>query len=152
MPALEKLLVAVDGSESSTRAAEYAIEIAKNRDWKIIALYVVVSERGYDFPSGMLVPVTPSSLGQLIDRSQNEAQVWSKPIAAKASTANVQLTVEVVATPTSVVAAILDYAEKNGTDLIIVGSSTRSGITKKVLGSVASGVVNTASCAVMVVK
>jgi nucleotide-binding universal stress UspA family protein len=152
MPSLEKLLVAMDGSDSSIRAAEYAIEIAKNRNWKVIALYVVVSERGQDFPSGMIVPVTPSSLSELIGRSQKLAQEWSRSIEVKASAANVQLTVDVVATPLSVVPAILDYAEKNRASIIIVGSSSRSGIAKRILGSVASGVVNNASCPVMVVK
>jgi nucleotide-binding universal stress UspA family protein len=152
MPSLEKLLVAMDGSDGSIRAAEYAIEIAKNRDWKIIALYVVVSERGHDFPSGMIVPITPSSLNELIGRSQKVAEEWSKSIESKASAANIQLTVDVVATPLSVVPAILDYAEKNGASIIIVGSSSRSGIAKRILGSVASGVVNNANCPVMVVK
>jgi nucleotide-binding universal stress UspA family protein len=152
MPTLEKLLVALDGSDSSMRAAEYAIEIAKNRDSKIIALYVVVSERGYDFPSGMLVPVTPSSINELLDRSQKVAQEWSSSIESKASAVSVQLTIDVVATPTSAALAILDYAEKSNISLIIVGSSSRSGIAKKVLGSVAMGVVNAASCPVLVVK
>jgi nucleotide-binding universal stress UspA family protein len=64
----------------------------------------------------------------------------------------VQLTIDVVATPTSAALAILDYAEKSNISLIIVGSSSRSGIAKKVLGSVAMGVVNAASCPVLVVK
>jgi nucleotide-binding universal stress UspA family protein len=152
VPNLGKLLVAVDGSDSSIRAAKYAIEIAKNRDWKIIALHVVVSERGYEFPSGMLVPVTPSSINELLDRSQKELQSWFDTIESNASAMNVQLTTDVVATPTSVVPAIVDYADKNDVSLIIVGSSRRSGISKRILGSVAQGVVNTANCPVMVVK
>jgi nucleotide-binding universal stress UspA family protein len=64
----------------------------------------------------------------------------------------VKLSTEVVASPTSVVPAIVDYAEKNKVDLIVVGTRGRSGFTKLLLGSVASGVVTYASCPVMVVK
>jgi nucleotide-binding universal stress UspA family protein len=46
----------------------------------------------------------------------------------------------------------VDYAEKNKVDLIVVGTRGRSGFTKLLLGSVASGVVTYASCPVMVVK
>jgi nucleotide-binding universal stress UspA family protein len=51
-----------------------------------------------------------------------------------------------------VLPAIVDYAEKNKVDLIVVGTRGRSGFTKLLLGSVASGVVTYASCPVMVVK
>jgi nucleotide-binding universal stress UspA family protein len=57
-----------------------------------------------------------------------------------------------VASPTAVVPAVVDYAEKNKVDLIVTGTKGRSGLTKLLLGSVASGVVTYASCPVMVVK
>ena len=57
-----------------------------------------------------------------------------------------------IASPTSEVPAIVDYAEKNKVDLIVTGTKGRSGFTKLLLGSVASGVVTYASCPVMVVK
>jgi nucleotide-binding universal stress UspA family protein len=57
-----------------------------------------------------------------------------------------------LASPTSVVPAIVDYAEKNKVDLIVTGTKGRSGFTKLLLGSVASGIVTYASCPIMVVK
>jgi nucleotide-binding universal stress UspA family protein len=57
-----------------------------------------------------------------------------------------------LASPTSVVPAIVDYAEKNKVDLIVTGTKGRSGFTKLLLGSVASGIVTFASCPVMVAK
>ena len=64
----------------------------------------------------------------------------------------VMLKTEVVASPTSVVPAIVDYAKKNGIDLIILGTRGWTGFSKLLLGSLASGVVIYASCPVMVVK
>jgi len=70
----------------------------------------------------------------------------------KGAANKVKVNTEVVASPTSVVPAIVDYAEKNNVDLIVVGTRGRSGLKKLLLGSVASGVVTYASCPVMVVK
>ena len=52
----------------------------------------------------------------------------------------------------SIEAAIVEYAESHGVDLIIIGTRGRSGLKKMLLGSVASGVVTYATCPVMVVK
>jgi nucleotide-binding universal stress UspA family protein len=66
----------------------------------------------------------------------------------------VNVKVEIVASPTAVVPAIVDYAKKNKVDLIITGTKgrRRSGLAKLLLGSVASGIVTYANCPVMVVK
>jgi nucleotide-binding universal stress UspA family protein len=52
----------------------------------------------------------------------------------------------------SVEGAIVNYAERENVDLIIIGTRGRSGITRMLLGSVASEVVTYAHCPVMVVK
>ena len=122
------ILVCVDGSESSMKAADYAIEMAKKHEAQLISLYVVVSQLGYAY-------------------SFDE-------IEKKAMTQGVNVKVEMVASPTSIVPAIVDYAEKNKVDLIVTGTRgrRRSGLAKLLLGSVASGVVTYANCPVMVIK
>jgi nucleotide-binding universal stress UspA family protein len=92
------------------------------------------------------------SIKNVLDKSKQEAQKWFDDIGKNAVANGVKLSTEVVASPTSVVPAIVDYAEKNKVDLIVVGTRGRSGFTKLLLGSVASGVVTYASCPVMVVK
>ncbi|MDQ5869490.1 MAG: universal stress protein [Thermoproteota archaeon] len=59
---------------------------------------------------------------------------------------------EVIVTPASIVAAIVEYAEKNSADLIVMGTRGLSGLKKMMLGSVASGVVICSSCPVLIVK
>jgi nucleotide-binding universal stress UspA family protein len=83
---------------------------------------------------------------------KQEAQKWFDDISKNAVTNGVKFKTEVVASPTSTVLAIVDYAENNKVDLIVLGTRGRSGFTKLLLGSVASGVVTYASCPVMVVK
>jgi nucleotide-binding universal stress UspA family protein len=58
----------------------------------------------------------------------------------------------VIDSPMSVVAALVNYADAEKADLIVIGTRGRSGIGKMLLGSVASGVVTYAPCPVLVVR
>jgi len=52
----------------------------------------------------------------------------------------------------SVVQAITDYAASEKIDLIVMGTRGMGGFKKMLLGSVSSGVVTHAQCAVLVVR
>ena len=149
---MDKILVGIDGSESSMKAADYAVELAGKQAGQVIALNVVVSQLGYAYSSGAFGLVTPSAINDLLEKSKQEAQVWFDNIGRKTSARGVRLKTEIVASPTSAGPAIVDYADKNGVDLIVVGTRGRSGFSKLLLGSVASSVVTYASCPVTVVK
>jgi nucleotide-binding universal stress UspA family protein len=133
------------------KAADYAVMLAKQNGAQLIALNVIVSQLGYEYSAGAFGLVTPNAIKNVLDKSKQEAQKWFDDIGKNAVANGVKLSTEVVASPTSVVPAV-DYAEKNKVDLIVVGTRGRSGFTKLLLGSVASGVVTYASCPVMVVK
>lgn len=149
---MDKILVGIDGSESSMKAADFAVDLAGKQGGQVIALNVVVSQLGYAYSSGAFGLVTPSAINDLLEKSKQEAQVWFDSIGRKASACGVRLKTEIVASPTSAGPAIVDYADKNGVDLIVVGTRGRSGFSKLLLGSVASSVVTYASCPVTVVK
>jgi nucleotide-binding universal stress UspA family protein len=134
------------------KAADYALMQAKQHGAEVIALNVIVSQLGYAYSAGTFGLVTPGTINDLLVKAKQEAQKWFDEIDKNAVANGVKLRTEVVASPTSVVPAIVDYAEKNRVDLIVVGTRGRSGFTKLLLGSVASGVVTYASCPVMVVK
>ncbi|HEY3094422.1 MAG TPA: universal stress protein [Nitrososphaera sp.] len=147
-----RILLCVDGSESSAKAADYAIEMAKKDGSEVIALNVVVSQLGYAYSSGAFGLATPGATNDILEKAKQEAKKWFDEIEKKAAGQGVQVKTEIVASPTSVVPAIVDYAQKNKADLIVTGTKGRSGFTKLLLGSVASGVVTYAACPVMVVK
>ena len=134
------------------KAAEYALIQAKQHGAELIALNVVVSQLGYEYSAGIFGLLTPSTINDLLEKSKQEAQKWFDKISKNAEASGVKFGTEVVVSPTSVVPAILDYAEKNKVGLIVVGTRGRSGFTKLLLGSVASGIVTYATCPVMVVK
>lgn len=150
-----KILITVDGSEQSMDAADYAIVMAKKEDnnAQLIALHVLFSQTGYAYSTNMFGLVTPSSINELLEDAKHEAQQWFDKIKEKLyENGDIQLKTEVVVSPTSVVGAIVDYAERENVDLIIIGSRGRTGFKKMLLGSVASDVVTYAHCPVLVVK
>lgn len=52
----------------------------------------------------------------------------------------------------SIVSEIIEFAERENIDLIIMGTRGRTGFKKLLLGSVASEVVNFAHCPVLVIR
>jgi nucleotide-binding universal stress UspA family protein len=150
-----KILITVDGSEESMNAADYAIAMAKkeDNDAQLIALHVLFSQTGYAYSTNIFGLVTPSSINELLQDAKHEAQQWFDKIKEKMyENRDVQLKTEVVVSPTSVVGAIVDYAERENVDLIVIGSRGMSGFKKLLLGSTASGVITYATCPVLVVK
>ena len=149
-----KILVPIDGSEPSMDAADDAILMARQYNAHLIAVYVLPEKLRYEYADGIDpdVPITTSTRGIIeLPRQEIEEKSFSN-IKVKCKQNNVKLNTEVIITTKSLVAEIVDYAQSNNVDLIVVGTRGRSGFKKLLLGSVASGVVTYAHCPVMVVK
>ena len=142
-----KILVAADGSEASMDAADYAIETARKYNSELVALHVILSD------VTLFGSVPPTHVNKI----KHEAQKYMDKIREKYyedsnnNNNKIQLRTELI-TSTSAVGGIVAFAEKENIDLIVIGTRGRSGLKKLLLGSVASGVVSYAHCAVMVVK
>ena len=150
-----KILVAIDGSETSLKAADYAIEIAgENNDASLFAIHVLPSQVGYAYSSDIYGSATSTSISELLEDIKKEAEKWFDKIKQKTYDRNkkIQIKTEVVVTDRSVVGTIVEYAEHENIDLIAIGTRGRSGFKKMLLGSVASGVVTYAHCPVLVIK
>jgi len=145
-----KILVPLDGSSQSLNAATYAIDFATTYDAKIILFSVVPSQIKHGDSSGVFGMVTPHHLEQY----KKEAEKWFNQIIddAKSQGYDINITYDVITTPMSTVGAIVDYAEKENTDIIILGNSGRTGFKKILLGSTAAGVVTYAHCHVLVIR
>jgi nucleotide-binding universal stress UspA family protein len=99
------------------------------------------------------LPATPSSVNNIVEMSKREAEGWLDRIKQQLSVDKVKLKTEVIIALKPLIAGeIVDYAEQQNVDLVVVGSKGRSGFKKALLGSVALGVVTYAHCPVMVVK
>lgn len=140
-----KILVGVDGSKESMDAAKYAIGLAKKDNAKLVSFTVMQLPSFY----GWLAIEPPK---EWREKDKEEIEQWTAKIKETAKENNVQIETKTVESPMSVEGAIVDYADKENIDLIVVGTRGRTGFAKKLLGSVALGVVTHASCPVTVVK
>ena len=147
-----KILVAVDGSEESMLAADCAIDMAKKNNVELIALNVIHSQKYLYSPAYAWRPVIPSTTNSIIKNQEEEAQRWLAIVREKANDNKIKLRMEFIIDPMSIVGAIVEYAERENIDLLVIGSRGLTGFKKLLIGSVASGVVTYAHCPVMVVK
>src|ERR687892_955153 len=148
---ISKIMVGIDGSEQSINAADYAIDIAKRHNTELIAINVLTSDIGYAYSSpGVESP--PLTIREIILLAEDEVKKWLNDIEEKADKSGIRFRSEIIMAKRSAVSTMLDYAEEQKIDLIVVGTRGRSGIKKMLLGSVASGLVTYAACPVLVVK
>ena len=154
-----KILVAIDGSEASMDAADYAILMARVYNSSMTALHVIPEKIRYEYQDKIDsdVPYDASnntdSPRRIVEMPRQEIEENSfRNIKEKCKENNVKVNTEVISNAKSIVAQVVDYAESNNADLIVVGTRGRTGFKKLLLGSVASGVVTYAHCPVMVVK
>lgn len=154
-----RILVGIDGSQSSIDAAGYAIEMAKTYNAELIAIHVLSTKLGgYEHtPKPLLfgLPATPSSVNNIIETSEQEAQRWLNGINQQLLEENNQIeliTAILIASTDRIAAEIVDYARLKNVDLIVLGTKGRSSFKKLLLGSVASEVATYAHCPVLIVK
>jgi nucleotide-binding universal stress UspA family protein len=150
--AIQRILVAVDGSKPSMDASIQAIDIAKRYDAELIALYVVSPDIRYNYLEDVITPRLPRALKDVMMIAMQKADRHVDKVKQKASEKNVKVKTDVVIGISSVVKEIIEYAEKNRVDMIVIGSRGLSGIKKMLLGSVASGVLIYSHCPVLVTK
>jgi nucleotide-binding universal stress UspA family protein len=84
-------------------------------------------------------------------RMRNEGEKYLNKVKLNANEKNIQIKTEIISS-INIAGGIVDYAEENNIDLIVIGTRGRSGFKKLLLGSVASHVVTYAHCPVMAVK
>ena len=146
-----KILVPIDGSDESMEAARLAIGVAKRFNAHVAVINVVNIDQ-YLQALGVYRVNYPDTLKKKIDEARQEASKWFTEIQGSAEQEKVTVTADVIDTPLSVVGGIINHAEREKADLIVIGTRGRSGFAKLLLGSVATGVVSYAPCPVMVAK
>jgi nucleotide-binding universal stress UspA family protein len=149
---ISKVLAAIDGSELSIDAADYAVLIAKQNNAQLIALHVIRSEEAYQYAANLTEVVTPTSVDSMVQTVKQDSQKWFDPIEQKSNANNVQVKTDIILSPNSTTGTIVDYAEREGIDLIVMGTRGRSGFKKLLLGSTASDVTAYAHCPVLIIK
>ena len=155
---IKKIMLSIDGSETSMKAARIGISLAKKYGSDLIGLTVVDL---MSLPYGYFLTKPGTSLhDDMLKEKRSEAKRWLDKVeklmldsSDKPQTIETKYRSEIIEDPYSrVETAIVNYAESLGVDLIVMGTRGRSGFKRILLGSVAAGVLSYAHCPVMTVR
>jgi len=143
----KKVLIAFDGSDHAMNAFTLAEELAKRYN----AQRGVLSPVELPFP--YLVPrIPPAEISAAREFAMDDTKTKVDSLALQARTDGVDAKGEVLDKGGSPVKVILEYADNEDVDLIVAGTRGLGGFSKMLLGSVSSGLVSHAHCAVLVVR
>ena len=137
----KRILVPTDGSEFAVKAQRHALFLAKVSGAEIIAVSVTEN----NFVNGLPLDDEVYQLNQILnERSEENLKEFDK-----LNEDNIKVTH--VVREGSPAKVILEVSKEENVDLIVMGSSGKSGFDRFIMGSVADKVVNSAKCAVLVV-
>ena len=137
----KKILLAADGSEHSKRATENAIFLAKwSSNSKIVILYVVDPEKSKSDVLSNWKSV------DVVDIRKERIKVIENLVRQ----AGISYEVEFLHGEPGPV--IVEHANKNHFDVVVIGSRGLNALREFVLGSVSHKVAKQANCPVMIVK
>jgi nucleotide-binding universal stress UspA family protein len=134
---VRRILVAVDGSQNASEAAEYALGLARSTGAELSFLHVVEDVR-----PGEEAEILPGEVAALVELQGLAREAGIEP----------SLEVAVGETAAEITDAILGIAAGADADLIVVGSRGLGPMKQAVLGSVSHGVVTHAEIPVLVFK
>ncbi|QDX40746.1 universal stress protein [Salarchaeum sp. JOR-1] len=141
---MSKILVPIDSSEQSTDALEYALEEFQSDDITLIHVIDPI-EAGYTAQA-----TVPGYSEEWYEQAQDDAETLFERAQETADEYGVTLeTVTEVGRPSR---TVVDYADENGFDHIVMGSHGRSGVSRILLGSVAEAVVRRSPVPVTIVR
>ena len=155
----EKILVPYDGSQFADKALENAIGIAKmsGSNTQIFLLHVTPNipipltfERPvYSAKTGKSIPLTQYIQELIVEMEENASKMLEEE-RQKYASHNIKIeTMLLNGYPSE---KIVEFAEKENVDLIVIGNIGLSGLSKvKALGSVSRSVSESASCPVLIV-
>lgn len=144
-----RILVAVDGSEPSTRALREAVRLAADQHAVLGVAHVI--DLGVAMAPWAQVPFVTydtmeAALRESGTRILDAAVAEARPADIEAESVMLETDVDDPA------GEIVAQAERWGADLIVMGTHGRHGLAHLILGSVAEGVVRGASVPVLLVR
>jgi nucleotide-binding universal stress UspA family protein len=142
------IVAGTDGSDTATSAVRYAIDLARELGARLqlVSAYEPVSDQRLrnervEVPKDLQWMVNPrEDVLALLERAETDAR-----------TAGVE-NVETFARQGDAADAILDVAEEQRSDLIVVGNRGMTGAKRFLLGSVPNKVSHHAPCSVLIVR
>jgi nucleotide-binding universal stress UspA family protein len=154
IPSINKILVPMDTSPQSRKAANYGIHLAEVEKAKELIVIHIIEDVKQGGAIGLRARYGDVKLVEGFRKAKkNSAEEMLRPIEEEAKRKRVNIKGEIIyAQGKSVVKAITDYADKNDIDIIVIG---RRDLSRKYLvvgGSVSNGVVKNSKCPIIVMR
>ena len=146
---ISNILVAIDGSENSLRAADYAINLSSKFKADLTVLTILDTSLKH-LSSTFLTAPTYGIKDP--DKQKIKTNKHHENLRLIGEKSGISVRSEIISSSISPVGTIVDYIENNKIDLVIVGSRGLGGFKKLILGSIASGLISYSKCPVLVVK
>ncbi|MFM0004703.1 universal stress protein [Paraburkholderia dipogonis] len=144
----QQILVAVDGSETSTRALTAAVELARESGARLQPLYVVdVPLMSYDVPG-----YDPSYVRDALVEEGRHVLADATALMAGAGVKGAPRIVETDLTGEDIAHRIQSAAQDFNADVVVLGTHGRRGVRRLVLGSVAEHFLRIATCSVLLIS
>jgi nucleotide-binding universal stress UspA family protein len=137
----EKILIANDGSDGAAKALAHAIKLAHRLKAKLAMISVEE------------MPRMPTTIDEVIEEKLEENHRFEPVIARaqnQAKAARVKVETHVVAG--HAVPSIVEFIERGGYDLLVVGFMGHSALYNRLIGGTTDRLVELAPCHVLVVK
>ncbi len=148
---IQRILVPVDGSPNSHRAAEVAINLAADYEAEITFLSVIPAPK-FSYGAAAVLGTPGIGLDKYYEYAETESENLLEGMVQLAKTRQISAKGEVVKSSESTVQSIVDQAKECKADLIVIGTRGLSSFRKMLIGSVSSGVLTYAECPVLVVR
>ena len=145
----KRIVVAVDGSETSSKAFDEATKLAREMSSIIWLLHVCEEMPIMWEPDGMNMILMQNSLKAVSDAGNELLEKHKRQLAEQGITVETKL---VETYGGRIGSVISEEAQKWNADLLVVGTHGRKGIAHLLMGSVAEGVTRTASMPVLLVR
>jgi nucleotide-binding universal stress UspA family protein len=143
MALYDRILVPTDGSEVSEAAAEHAVALAAEHGATLHVVYVVDTAS----VAGLTPDATWEGVSDLLYREGESALDAVREMAEERG-----VPVETTYAEGTPAREIVRYAEREGCDVVVMGTHGRGGIDRLLLGSVAERVVRSCSVPVLTVR
>ena len=140
----DDILLATDGSETADRAAEHAVAQAREFGATLHVVHAVAP--------GLADVISSDSVGKLVKDAEEEGEKIVEEVAEKARAEGVKVVTHVEQRAPH--EAVLEYADENNVDVIIVGSRGKSekSLRDRLLGGVSTKIVYLSDVPVLTVR
>ncbi len=127
---IRKIVVGVDGSQHAADALQWAIRMAKGMGSEVIVVFAVVPSTYFD--TGFGPPTIPVEFDAewRAEMKKELDEIWARPLAEAG------VTYRTVMEDGRAASVVINVAEAEDADLVLVGRRGRGGVAELLLGSV----------------